>query len=503
MKITNSFLILVLIAGTLLTYANILDNEFVGWDDDSYVYENSSIRASTLSNIKEFFSRSYVSLYVPMTMLSYMLDYQLWELQPFGYHVTNVLLHILNVVLAFLLLNLLFKNKIASFLCAFIFALHPAQVESVAWISERKNLLSSLFFFLSFISYVKYRDSRKSLILPLEGGGDRLGITLFYLFSIVLFLLALLSKPSVVGLPILLIGYDYFYSSRITKKDLKDKIPFFFLCLAFCISTLYFHKETLAEGSYHGGSFSAHFFTMISISLNYLKLVFYPLNLSVIYHPTICKSIFHPRVLTSITLLALILLYFCFTIKKRHLSGFWILWFFILMLPVMNLIPIPTIYNDRYLYLSILSFPALFYLILGPLIAGNKFIKTVAVLVVVLIVLSCGLLSYQRNRVWHDSLTFWLDTVKKSPVSVRARINLGTAYGERGLLDEAIEEFAKISASDKNVVKAHIGLAVTYGRKGLWDKARRELEIALELDPKLTEARENLEWIEKIREGKE
>ncbi len=485
MKITNSFLILVLIAGTLLTYGNILDNEFVNLDDYKYLYRNPSIRAPTLNNLKQIFSQDYLSLYLPMTMLSYMLDYQLWELDPSGYHVTNLILHILNAILAFLLLNLLLKDRIASFMCAFIFALHPVQVESVAWVSERKNLLSSLFFFLSFISYLKYKDRKKISL---------------YLFSVVLFLLALLSKPSVVVLPLLLIAYDYFHSSGPGKVRLKNKIPFFVLSLVFCIITLYFYKGTLAGTGYYGGSFSANFLTMISVFLDYLRLIFYPLNLSAIYTPNICKSIFHPKVITSIILLALLLVYLYFTIKRKHPSGFWILWFFIIMLPVMNLIPIPTIYNDRYLYLPILSFPALFYLILSPLILRKKVLKSAAVLIFSFVVIWCGRLSYQGSKIWHDSLTLWSNAVKKSPTSVKAHIYLASAYGDKRLFDKAIEEYRKVLASYDNLASAHDGLGVTYARMGLLDEARREWEIALELDPELAYVRKRLEWLERIVE---
>jgi len=482
MKITNIFLILVLIVATLLTHINTLDNKFVNWDDDIYVYKNPSIRAITHSNIKHFFSRSYVSLYLPVTMLSYMLDYQLWQLKPFGYHATNLFLHILNVILAFLLLNLLLRNRTASFIGAIIFALHPVQVESVAWVTERKNLLSALFFFLSFISYVKYKNRRKFLL---------------YLCSITFFLLSLLSKPSVVVMPLLLISYDYFYYPQISKKDLKNKIPFFLLALVFCLSTIYFHKETLHKGDYHGGSFSANTFIMIPVFLNYLKLVFYPLNLCAIYCTTVYTSIFHPRVFISIISLILILFYLCFTIRKKYHSGFWILWFFILMLPMMNLIPIPTIYNDRYLYLSIVSFPVLICLISAPLVAKKKFLKNTVALILVAVVLSCGLLSYQRNRIWHDSVTLWLDIAKKTP-TFRTYIHLASAYGDMGLFNKAINEYEKVLDIDENLAIAHDGLGVIYARKGLFGKARKEWETALELDPELPKAQERLEWLKKI-----
>ena len=469
-----------------MTYVNSLDNEFVNWDDGKYVYRNSYICQPTLGNLKYIFSHNYLSHYFPITMVSYMLDYQVWHLEPFGYHLTNVILHILNVILVFILLTLVLQNKIASFLAALIFAVHPVHVEAVCWISERKNLLSSLFLFLSFISYVKYKDRTKISL---------------YLSSIAFFLLALLSKASVLGLPILLIAYDYFYTPQVRRKDLENKIPFFLLSLISFIITLHFHKETVA-GTYHGGSFSAHFFTMISIFLNYLKLVFYPLNLSVIYTPNICKSLFHPKVITSIILLALVMLCLCFAIKRKHPSGFWILWFLVLMLPVVNLIPLSTIYNDRHLYLPILAFPALFYLVLGRSIAKKKFLKGVAILIFSVVVLSCGLLSYQRNKAWHDSMTLWLDAVRKSPASAQAHINLAGAYGDKGLLDKAIKEYNKVLAV-RNSASAHDGLGVTYARKGLLNEARKEWQIALELDPELTYVRKRLEWLEKITEDKE
>ncbi len=113
------------------------------------------------------------------------------------------------------------------------------------------------------------------------------------------------------------------------------------------------------------------------------------------------------------------------------------------LLPVMNLIRIPTIYNDRYLYLPILSFPVLFYLILGTLIAKKKLLKSAAILIFPVLVLSCGLLSYQRNKIWHDSLTLWLDTAKKSPASCKAYYNLGNAYAGKEMFEEAIKSYKK------------------------------------------------------------
>jgi tetratricopeptide (TPR) repeat protein len=173
------------------------------------------------------------------------------------------------------------------------------------------------------------------------------------------------------------------------------------------------------------------------------------------------------------------------------------------MLPVTNLIPIPTIYNDRYLYLSILSFPVLIYLILWPIIVKKRLLKNIVILIFAIVVLSCGSLSYQRNKIWHNSVSFWSDVVKKAPTSHKAHNNLASSYARRGWLDKAIEEYKESLAINQNYAAAHNNLGLAYARKDLLDKARKEWEIALEIDPELTQSRENLQRLDKIIEEKE
>ncbi|MBI4387925.1 MAG: hypothetical protein HY582_02645, partial [Candidatus Omnitrophica bacterium] len=188
-------IILLLVVGFLL-FAPSFQNEFLQLDDPQYVVQNGDIRHIDFNAIQKWFSRDYVLNYIPITMASFAVDYQIWHLDPFGYRLTNFILHAFNAILVYLLIFLTIRNQIVALAVAFLFGVHPVQVESVIWISERKNLLASFFALLSFLFFLKNKKPHAALS----------------------FFCAVLSKPSVVVIPLVMAAYEYFFRPSSSKK---------------------------------------------------------------------------------------------------------------------------------------------------------------------------------------------------------------------------------------------------------------------------------------------
>ena len=213
------FLYCLLVAGlTFLAFLPVLSNGFVNWDDNFYVTENPDIRGWSLHNVGQVLSTSYVGVWVPLTMLSYMADYSLFGLHPAGCHAVNLLLHCVNAALVFLLLFGLTGRKSAALIACLLWAVHPLRVESVAWISERKDVLSALGYLLSLDLYLLYRLKRRKELFLLCG---------------VAFIVALLAKPMAISLPLILLCIDYLQGRRIDKKAIIEKLPLFAIAAVF------------------------------------------------------------------------------------------------------------------------------------------------------------------------------------------------------------------------------------------------------------------------------
>lgn len=274
------FAVLTLLAATFLLYSSSLGHGFIFiWDDYKYVVNNPDIRGNNLESLKSVFSRYYIGNYAPLHLISYMLDYQLWGLEPAGYHFGNILLHALNGLLVYRLLLMLKLPSLPALFVAALFLLHPVQVESVAWVSERKNVLSALFFLLSLLSYIDYRKNDTASLR-------------YHLISLTFFACALLTKSVAVVFPVIIICYDYCYYRKTDSLNLADKLPFLLLALATAILAVMSQQKAggIEISDYPGGTLLGALWTMIPVFLSYLKDLFYPLDLSPYYMVPIRKS---------------------------------------------------------------------------------------------------------------------------------------------------------------------------------------------------------------------
>jgi len=499
--------ILLLLAISFAVYSNSLKNGFVNYDDIDLVLENKKIRALNFSNIYSMFSEPTTSDYLPLKELSYALDYYIWKLNPFGFHLTNVILFMMNCLLLYLLTVKIFENEVLSLLSSILFALHPIHAEAVNWVSSRKDVLSGVFFFLSLLLYA-YSTSSKT------AGADStpvLAKRIYYICAIVSFIFALFSKPSVIIFPFLLLLYEYCFLTEKNVVRIEQTIiritPFFIVAVISAAITLSVASEKEVVKTYWGNSPYLTLLIMLGVLFDYAKLLFFPINLNVRYEywykiaPSLTPP--EPRVVIGTLILIGSIFFLLKFWRKNKTIVFCILWFFITLIPVSNIIPIAILKADRYLYLPSFAFTLFLSLVIfkihstpqsgeaSCLPAGRKVggIRLNYLVIFFLIISLCYFtLTSNRNTVWKDSLTLWLDTIKKSPEDELVQNNLGSIYMEKKDYEKAMKHIKEAIKIAPYYVDAHFNLAAIYNKRGQYDQEFKELKKVLELNPNFLNA---------------
>ena len=477
---------------TFALYWQALGHNFlIYWDDNGYVTSNMTIRRVTWENIKTAFTSLYMGNYAPVQILSYMFDYSIWGMRPAGFIFTNILIHTANGMLFYYLLTRLSWQRLAACAAALIFLVHPVQVESVVWVSERKNVLSMLFFLLSLIWYIIYR----------EKSGKRQG--LLYVSSMIAFILALLAKSVSIILPLVFIAYDFCMAPQRDRKSLKnlliDKIPFIAVAFVFVLLTIYSQSMTTGGGrtSYLNGSPFDTLVTMLPVFIRYLKLIFWPADLSAVYAPAIKSGIDIEVALAALLLLLIVALGIFLYHRKRDLL-FWLILFFLGLLPVSQIVPIVTLMNDRYLYFPMLGAAAFIanisFLAIDKAQKINPLVRT-AVGITFLLLLGHYLMeTYDRIPVWKDENTLWEDAVRKVPESPKARFSYAHILEYQGKLDEAVKQYEHGLSLSPEAFERY-SLARLYEKNGQSAKAREEYQRFLSQSPGFLDARNSLALI--------
>lgn len=423
------FLILII---TLVSFYPSLKNNFVNLDDNLYVTENKAIRSVSLVNLKNISTSFFITHYQPLTIFSYLLEYHFFKLNPFHYHLTNLLLHLLNCLLVFWLIYLISGKIWVSCLTALLFGIHPMQVESVAWISERKNVLYAFFFLSAMISYLYYLGKERNLK--------------YYFFCLGLFLLALLSKSMSMTLPLVLLVLDYFASRKINRTVFVEKIPFFVLSLIFGWVALW--GGHLSKVFYYKCSYGLFAKLMGSSSdiIFYLHKLFLPTRLSLLYAYVEIES--NPFCLYSFMGLVILLLAVIFSSRytKKIILGSSL--FLVMVFPAVRFLPMEeTLVADRYIYLASIG---LFYLfaqgcswLYKKEIKYYSFIRMVLVAALISLVIFLSFFTWKRTHVWKDSLSLWNNVLENYPDNTSAYNNRGVFFLENGQYDKAYADFAR------------------------------------------------------------
>lgn len=456
-------------------YGRILSQDFLlNWDDDKYVVHNEMVRGITLRHLKEAFTTFYFSNYAPLHLISYMVDHSLWGLKPAGFKLVNLLLHAANAMLLYLLVIRLHGRKAWAGVAAAIFLLHPVQVESVAWISQRKTLLAMFFTLGAVLAYHSWREQRR------HGA---------YVFSVLAALLALLSKSvAVVVAPVLFLLDVCFAGGKNGRRPaLADKIPYVLAVGLFALLACLSQERHLDSGGrtfYHGGSPRATFLTMLPVVARYLGQLVWPADLSVIYRPPIKTGVDY-QVAVAALLLVMLAGVGWFLFRRRRDLFFWFALFFIGLLPVSQIVPLITLMNDRYLYFPMLGAAGLCgggAAILAdsfPKVGGKRLLAVACFAVI----LPLAVLSWRRAAVWHDSLALWSDAVQKVPGSKEAWVGLGEARLEKGDLGGAQAAFERALALDLMNPFALRGIGLIHMRRNDPMTARTYFEQTVRFNP--------------------
>jgi len=478
-------ILLLLAAVTVAVYSRILGHEFlVNWDDGFYVTGNEAIRGFSREHLVTLFSRFYVGNYAPIQMLSYLLDYELWGLRPAGYLLTNLLLHLVNGLLVYRLLLNIHGERLVAWVGAALFLLHPVQVESVAWISQRKNVLAMLFFLLAWEAYRYFRDS---------DGRYRMYA---YIFSIVAFILALLSKSVAVILPAIIILDDACFQRQGKRLLMLSKIPYILVSVSAALLALQSQMpEETVWGSgggrvydYPGGSALSALYTMLPVFCTYLRLLILPAGLSAEYDPPI-RITFDSTVAGSAVLLVSLVLLGVYLCRSDRKKGFWALFFVIGLLPVSQIIPLSTLMNDRYLYFPMLSVAALSGYVVAQLFKRpGKEQRMICFILLATVISAFSWGSFKRAGVWKDSVTLWSDAAEKSPGKSSVWERLGEAYHLSASADReryrfALAAYARATELDPWSELPLYNAGIVYTAIGEYGKAQEVLGRLLDYYP--------------------
>ena len=507
---------------TFLVYLTALRNDFINWDDGPYVYENPHIRSLNAVFLKWAFFGFYESNWHPLTWLSHALDYALWGLNPLGHHLTSIVLHAINVFLVVLLVIRLLeawkeravRNGQPSFLngrailiaagtTGLLFGLHPVHVESVAWVAERKDLLCALFFLLSLIAYTNYaRDAGDETL------GKNTRSPFFnnrYLATLGLFILALLSKPMAVSLPVVLLVLDWFPFNRIRSgrtfwAACVEKLPFFALSLASSIVTILAQKAAGAMTLTEVVPLSTRLLVAAKSLIAYLWKMLLPLDLVPFYPYPKSASPLSFEYLFPLAIVAAVTTSCIMTAKKRGLLLSAWSYYVVTLIPVLGIVQVcGQEMADRYTYLPSLG-P---FLVIGTgtawawgkgraLARRGPLVKRTGWVVAALAIVFLSSATVKQIGIWKNGLVLWNYEIEKTPGVPRAYNNRGLVYDKKGRLDEAIDDFGTAIALDPSYAAAYNNRGMVFGKTGRFDEAIGDFETAIALDPSYSRAHNNL-----------
>lgn len=473
---------LALVVAVWFIYGQTRDHEFVNFDDNEYIYENDQIRKGlSLDNVVLAFTSIQVHNWHPLTTLSNLVDVELYGLAPGGHHLTSVLLHVATAILLFVLLRTMTGALWPSAFAAALFAVHPLRVESVAWIAERKDVLSGLFFMLTLLTYVRY--VRRS-----SAGEGALRSPAYWL-AVLLFACGLMSKSMLVTLPFLLLLLDFWPLQRgpALRLLLLEKVPF--LILAGVASVVTVIGQGTAIDSSEALPFPWRLANAVVAYGNYVVQMFYPVELAAFYpHPgsrlALWKIGFGALFLAVASGLAL-----AGWRRRPYVLVGW-LWYLGLLVPVIGILQVGSQAGaDRYTYLPQIGLCIVLAWGVADLSRGWRHQRVVLVTGAFAVLAPLLLLAQAQTTCWRDSVSLWRHALASTERNARAHYNLGAALGRLQRYDEALPELASAVAIEPGYAEAHYNLGVALARLGRGAEAIVHYQRAIALRPDMPEAR--------------
>jgi tetratricopeptide (TPR) repeat protein len=474
-----------LAVSSLLVFWQVRNFDFVNYDDNTYVYENPHVlNGLTAGAVRWAFTTGYANFWHPLTWLSYMLDNQLFGLNPAGFHLTNLLFHIANTLLLFFVLRQMTKALWQSAFVAALFALHPLHVESVAWVSERKDVLSTFFWLLTMWAYVRYVNRPKI---------SR------YLWIVVFFTLGLMSKPMLVTLPFVLLLLDYWPLNRIKHFDRQviyrlvlEKIPFIILAAVFSVMAFFVQQSGRAVIEFTDLGLKYRIYNAFISYVTYIGKMFWPSHLAAFYpHQYENVSVLY-AVISAVVLLALTILVLRFAKNRGYLVTGWF-WYLGTLVPVIGIIQVGGFaIADRYTYITLTGLFIIIAWGLPQLFSEYPHKRIVLGVLMVLVLTTLGICADRQTSYWKNSITLFSHAIEVTPDNHVAYNNLGLVYNDLGRYPEAIENFRQAVKIKPYYVSAYFSLGFSYGNLGRYTEAIDAFKRAIEIRPNYAEANHNL-----------
>jgi tetratricopeptide (TPR) repeat protein len=461
------FLFIIILVFTFIAFLPSLKNEFItSWDDNVYITNNVMITQLNFTSVKEMFTTPINCTYVPLPLLSFAIEYHLFGLDPLPYHISNLVLHLVCTLLVFYFLRLLKLDSIYATFGALLFGIHPMHVESVAWITERKDLLYSLFYLGSMIFYLLYiqKDNHKWRLLYL---------------SIIFFILSLLSKIQAVALPIALLLIDYYLERPLKFRLAFEKIPFFLLSLLFGIAgILILNKQGVLQVNETYTFFQRIFFGLYALSVYILKF-FAPFNLSAFYlfpvspdQPLPLFYYLNPLFL----LLVGVLVYQSARYTRAVVFGSLFFLFNIMFLLQIVSAGIAFL-ADRFTYIPYIGLIFIVAWTIEQLVKKKKGIKYILFPVLSIFIILFISLTFNRCKIWENGLTLWTDVIEKYPMgNTIPYLNRGNAYLNSGQYEKAIADYSAVSEINPKNETGYLNTGFIYYQQKNFDKA---IEVSL------------------------
>jgi len=499
-----------LAVSTLLVFWQIRNFDFINYDDPAMVYENPNIQTGiTLKTIKWAFYNDYWCMWHPLTWFSHMLDWQLFGSNAGGHHLVNLIFHIANTLLLFTVLNKMTGSLWPSAFAAALFALHPLHVESVAWVAERKDVLSTFFWLLSMLAYARYVKKPNAAS---------------YLLTLLIFALGLMAKPMLVTLPFVLLLLDYWPLNRlipqtITSSDRQrrkfaptannlptlyriviEKVPFFALSVISSVITFLVQRSGGAVAGINSLALNHRIANVFLSYAQYIEKMFWPSNLAVFYPFDTGSISFWQAAACALLLLGISLFVVRLGRNQRYLLLGWF-WFVGTLIPVIGIVQVGLqTYADRYTYIPYIGLfimlawglPQLLSKWISASSVESPHQKIVLGVLMVLVLTALGIFANRQVSYWKNNFTLFSHANEVTQNNYVAYNNLGTSYGKLGRWQDEIEACKKAIKINPDYADAHCNLGFAYGNLGRWPEAIDASKQAIRIRPDYAEAHSNL-----------
>jgi len=446
----------------------------------------------TWDALKEIFNPHGViahgNTYTPVSGIPVLIDYVIWKLNPFGFHLTSLIFYIINLLLIYIIILELFKDKYISFITVLIFAVNPFHVEPVAWISGRIHLTVSIFFFLSFYFFIVASRNTGRFFL-------------YFLLSLFFFILAILTHPVAFMTPLVFMLYLYCFPSKLREKNIFYRtgslLPFFLIVIILEVSLFLMHAQETRLRMMKGAGLYNNIYVAIIVFGRYVRLLLWPDKLSAIYNIETDKNF----ILSLIIFLIVMSVFIYSSLRFRDLL-FPVGFFLIFYIPVSQiLIILPFNMADRYFYLPSLGISLWISLLLCKILKNRQYHRMIKVSLIIFLTVIIAVQSYvtwQRTTVWKNTMSLWNDILSKYPVSM-VYLRRGTIAYHKGEYDKAILDFNGAVKDDPLYAEAYDIRGAAYIKKNEYNMALADFTEALRINPNYVSSYNNRGYIYMVR----